>query len=520
MNSKSALPVEVFISYSHRDEKFRDDLQRHLSGLQRQKLVAIWHDRRIDAGQEWRHEIDEHLAQARIVLLLISADFLASDYCWGVEMKQALELHESGQATVIPIILRPVDWTGAPFGRLQALPESAKPITKWQDRDEAFASVARGVRRAVEALSDSRSGADLESGTTRRVRSPLPTDSDTFGSSYVSIAFSMGDVLTFSSDILIVKYAQAFHGVDRIVAHILAQNAENLAEFQVPLGEYRVVGTRDRIKPKEVLFVGVQPLVYLDYSAIERFSITGLAALRQEQSNARSVSVTLHGPGYGLDEREALHALLKGLIIGVAQRNCPSGLERITIVEKDEKRFARIPNHLRTFDIGMFKDGAELLPQNILRIRMGGIAVDTKSMVEKRRADRGGERHSLFVAMPYSEEFDDIYHYAIESAAHASGLLCERVDAIAFTADVVERIKRGIERADLVVADLTSGNANVYLEVSDAWGCRTPTILVVRNVDDLKFDVKTQRCLVYKNIRELERLLMAEITQLKNQLSG
>src|SRR5690348_16763440 len=102
MDDKHAPAVEVFISYSHRDEKFRDDLQRHLSGLQRQELVAVWHDRRIDAGQEWRHEIDEHLAQAKIVLLLISADFLASDYCWGVEMKQALELHERGQATVIP----------------------------------------------------------------------------------------------------------------------------------------------------------------------------------------------------------------------------------------------------------------------------------------------------------------------------------------------------------------------------------------------------------------------------------
>src|SRR5207244_8838116 len=103
------------------------------------------------------------------------------------------------------------------------------------------------------------------------------------------------------------------------------------------------------------------------------------------------------------------------------------------------------------------------------------------------------------------------------AAAHSSGRLCERVDAVAFTGDVVERVKRGIESADLVVADLTSGNANVYLEVGYSWGCRKPTILLVRNADELKFDVKTQRCLIYKNIRDLERLLKAEIAAMKRQ---
>ena len=517
MDDKHPPTVEVFISYSHRDEKFREDLQRHLSSLQRQELVAIWHDRRIDAGQEWRYEINEHLAKAKIVLLLVSADFLASDYCWGVEMKQALKLHEAGQATVIPIILRPVDWTDAPFGKLQALPEAAKPITKWQDKDEAFANVAKGVRRAVEALSNTAS--EWGSGTTRLVRRSMPSRSDKSASSYVSISFSAGDVLSFSSDILILKYAQAFYGVDRVAAHILAQS-EDLTQFQVPLGEYRLIGTQNRLKPKEVLYVGVQPLVYLDYLAIERFATTGLGALRQEQSGARSVSVTLHGPGYGLDEREALYAVLRGLITAVGQQNCPLTLERITIVERDEKRFARIPAYLKSFDVGIFEGSAKLLPNSSLRVQMGGISDRASRAVQKRSLDRIGTRHSLFVAMPFSEEFNDIYHYAIESAAHTNSLLCERVDAIAFTGDVVERIKRGIEDADLVIADLTSGNANVYLEVGYAWGCRKPTILIVRNTDDLKFDLKTQRYLIYKNIRDLERKLSDEIAELKSQYRG
>jgi|ERR1039458_7559149 internalin A len=95
-SSEAPAEIHVFVSYSHRDEQFRDELMRHLSVLQRQKVIALWNDRRIDAGQEWKNEIDRNLEQAQVVLLLISADFLASDYCWGIEMKRALEQHESG----------------------------------------------------------------------------------------------------------------------------------------------------------------------------------------------------------------------------------------------------------------------------------------------------------------------------------------------------------------------------------------------------------------------------------------
>ncbi|MCK9565105.1 MAG: right-handed parallel beta-helix repeat-containing protein [Methanothrix sp.] len=146
--------VEVIISYSHKDEMLRDELEKHLSILKRQKLISTWYDRKIGAGEEWKGQIDEHLDSARIILLLISADFLASDYCYDIELKRAMERHESGQACVIPIILRPVEWKGAPFGKLQALPTNAEPIVskKWGCTDEAFVDVARGLRAAVGSL--------------------------------------------------------------------------------------------------------------------------------------------------------------------------------------------------------------------------------------------------------------------------------------------------------------------------------------------------------------------------------
>ena len=148
-----SVPLEVFFSYAHEDEKLRDKLAKQLRLLERQGIIAGWHDRRISAGTELTGQIDSHLEAARVILLLISSDFIASDYCYDVELKRALERHDAGTARVIPVILRPTDWHSAPFGKLLALPRDGKPITTWANEDEAFLDVARGIRRVAEELS-------------------------------------------------------------------------------------------------------------------------------------------------------------------------------------------------------------------------------------------------------------------------------------------------------------------------------------------------------------------------------
>ncbi len=147
-------PIELFYSYSHKDEELRDELDKHLSVLRRQGVIAGWHDRKIGAGTEWKDQIDAHLNTARVILLLVSSDFLASDYCWDVEVKRAMERHAAGDARVIPVILRPCDWMDAPFAKLQGLPKDARPITSWSNRDEAFLDVARGIKKAVQSLAN------------------------------------------------------------------------------------------------------------------------------------------------------------------------------------------------------------------------------------------------------------------------------------------------------------------------------------------------------------------------------
>ena len=144
------MPLELFYSYAHEDEALRNQLNKHLSALEREGLIVGWHDRDISAGSEWRDQISAHLQSAHIILFLVSADFLASDYCYDVEVRVALERHARHEAVVIPIILRSVDWMATPFAKLQALPRDAKPVTSWTNQDEAFTDIARGIREIVQ----------------------------------------------------------------------------------------------------------------------------------------------------------------------------------------------------------------------------------------------------------------------------------------------------------------------------------------------------------------------------------
>src|SRR5437588_1709042 len=152
MAAEPTQPIGIFYSYAHEDERLRKQLENHLSPLKQEGLITGWYDRDVRAGTKWASEIEAHLNSARVILLLVSPAFMASDYCTSIEMKRALERDEAGEAHVIPIILRHVDWEKAPFGKLQALPKDAKPVTDWPNRDRAFVDIAKGIRKAIQGL--------------------------------------------------------------------------------------------------------------------------------------------------------------------------------------------------------------------------------------------------------------------------------------------------------------------------------------------------------------------------------
>jgi hypothetical protein len=143
--------TRVTICYSHRDRGLRGELDKHLAMLRRTGLIEMCHDRRVECGEGLGRLFDAALESADVILLLVSPDFLASDYCYDVEARRALERRKRRGACVIPVILRPCDWRVTLFGNLPAAPADGRPVTTWRNRDEAFLSVVKIVRGYVPA---------------------------------------------------------------------------------------------------------------------------------------------------------------------------------------------------------------------------------------------------------------------------------------------------------------------------------------------------------------------------------
>lgn len=163
--------INLFFSYSHKDEDLRNELDKHLSILKRQGIINAWHDRCIIGGSEVDIEISNHLKTANIILLLVSSDFLASDYCYDKEMTFAMNMHVKGNAVVLPVILRPCDWHSAPFGKLLATPKDGKAVIKHSTLDEAFLEITNEIKRIVQTFTTSSATKEVE-------KQPLPFKQD------------------------------------------------------------------------------------------------------------------------------------------------------------------------------------------------------------------------------------------------------------------------------------------------------------------------------------------------------
>lgn len=149
--SSGLKPISVFISYAPKDEKFRSELETHLAGLRRQKVIEVWHRGSLVPGAD-QAEVDTQLRSAEIILLLISANFLADDLCFDYEMVQALEQARLGRSRTIPILVQSVVYAETPFAKLAPLPRSERPIATWDKRDEAWVEVVKGIRQVVDSL--------------------------------------------------------------------------------------------------------------------------------------------------------------------------------------------------------------------------------------------------------------------------------------------------------------------------------------------------------------------------------
>ncbi len=153
-NTVTALnhPVKIFIAYARLDVAYLQQVRKYLHPLERRKIIQVWYDGEIASGEPWEQHIKDNLQSAQIILLLVSANSLYSEYFYDKEMKKALERHENKEAIVIPIILDDCMWEHTELGRLQALPQDGEPIEDWVRPSKAYKNVAEGILERVKKL--------------------------------------------------------------------------------------------------------------------------------------------------------------------------------------------------------------------------------------------------------------------------------------------------------------------------------------------------------------------------------
>ena len=190
--SANKTPINLFYSYAPEDDALRIELEKQLISLRREGLIAPWHKGSITGGSEWEQAILEHLNAARLILLLISPDFLASDLCYSTEMGRALERHRTGEVCVIPLLLRPCDWQKSPFSHLQPLPKDRTFVVEQPNRDRAFLQIVEDIRHVIETL------------PTPQLQPPsqLPTSTPTLSPHIFTIPFARNPYFTGRADIL------------------------------------------------------------------------------------------------------------------------------------------------------------------------------------------------------------------------------------------------------------------------------------------------------------------------------
>ena len=299
------------------------------------------------------------------------------------------------------------------------------------------------------------------------------------------------DVIEFECDTLILKYAQSLHGADRAVARALGV-AET--ELNIPAGDHRLVPTKGSMPFSHVLFIGAPHLSSFGYREIRNFANAAMNVISHSDVAHARVAMTMHGVGYGLDEREAFTAQVAGIIEYFSSNLTGVLPQRVTIVERETNRYHRISAILNQIPgVASHESNASSQKPVVQEIPDAGVASDTKRLV--------------FVAMPYNDQMVDVFEFGIKEPVNNAGCLCERCDREAFTGDVLDRIRTRIADADVVIADVTGANPNVYLEVGYAWGREVQTLLIAREGENLEFDLRTHRCLFYKNINHLRKQL-------------
>ncbi len=319
----------------------------------------------------------------------------------------------------------------------------------------------------------------------------------------VEIEVAGADALAFEADVLVLKHAQESLGVDAEAKRRLGLDLD----IRLRPGEVLKVEDQVAVTPANVIFLGVPSLQRFGYAEIRLFGRRAFGLVGEELPEARHMAITLHGVGFGLDETACLEEEVSGLIEGAADATA-GAIERVTIVERDPRRAERLQAKLAEILARELALEADTSPGDLPISREEGAPSDLAL------PPSNATKAHAFVAMPFSPDSEDRFHYGISQPIRGRGLLVERLDQAIFTGSIIDRMKEKIRTATIVVADLTGANPNVYLEVGYAWAAGVQTVLVYDRDAELKFDVQSERCIGFASIKDLEARLRETLAEL------
>lgn len=318
----------------------------------------------------------------------------------------------------------------------------------------------------------------------------------------IEISVQCADVAAVASDLLLLKHAQNLYGADQAIAARLEQRGIcQESDISPAEGEYMLFETGTAIAAKRTLFLGVPRLRGFGYKQMNQFARRAIELIGQRNLPVCTLTTTVHGAGYGLDVAESLRAMIFGFQQGLA--TWPLGqLRKIIFVERNQRRCEQLQELL---------EGVEIVSAATAAGHTAGEPATATLDVGTRPAAEPAQKKSVFVAMPFSEDFEDVYQFGIYGAVRRCGYICEKVDESIFAGNIVDRIMDGIRNAEFVIADLTLEKPNVYLEVGYAWGLNKPVMLVARDGQRLHFDLSHHKCIFYRTLGKLSESLEKNI---------
>jgi len=358
-----------------------------------------------------------------------------------------------------------------------------------------------------------------------------------------------GNAITVEADVLALKYAGTFYGADHAVSELLVRHgvAGDLNDLRPRTG-FKIVDTNDAIAAKKIMYIATPRPREFTYDAVREFSAAMLYQLKYSVLPLpRIVATTLHGIGFGLDEIEAVSAQFAGLLEGIRAGDFPDTLEQIMIIELEQRRVQRCRTAIDTFlekEPAITRLEGENWGYLIDVDKLRGIQKKTApssstarpsappsqpvpaptpapiTHIEKEAAKADTEKR-VFIAMPFNSQFEDLWEFGIYLPIREFDLQGVRIDREVFSGDIFDQIKYRIDTAAAIVAVIDSFNANVMLELGYAMGKNIPAIILVNKsiIDEKKlpFDLQSQRCLGYGNIKDCKRLLQSELSEYRRQ---